>query len=141
MQKYPVSKIAASSVILAINIYKLRELFFNKYQKQQESHIGDTDRSGFFKKVPGSPLDHAATDPKNKEDAAQSYVLNTDIWNNKDVLSLTQYGIEDIKDALYDLAKFVSENLIPNKLKYFEIEGIKDVKNFKSGWAYELENI
>lgn len=31
MQKYPVSKIAASSVILAINIYKLRELFFSKY--------------------------------------------------------------------------------------------------------------
>lgn len=40
--------------------------------------------------------------------------------------------MEDIAEALYDLAKFVSENLIPNKLKYFEIEGIKDLKNFKS---------
>lgn len=68
----------------------------------------------------------------NKDDSGQVYRMNTDIWNNQQVLALTKYSIEDIAEALYDLAKFVSENLIPNKLKYFEIESLKDLKNFKT---------
>ena len=36
LMKFPISKIAASSVILAINIYKLKEKFLHQLVKDQE---------------------------------------------------------------------------------------------------------
>ena len=40
LQKYPISKIAASSVILAINIYKLREKFIKKFGDKNKEKGG-----------------------------------------------------------------------------------------------------
>ena len=42
---------------------------------------------------------------------------------------MTGYAIDDLGECLYALAKFVSENLVPNKLKHFDIEVIKKLKN------------
>ena len=55
--------------------------------------------------------------------------LNTDIWNNPEMALQTGYTIEMLKEPLYALSKFVSRNLVPNKLKYFHIEAIQDLKN------------
>ena len=74
--------------------------------------------STFFTKAKG---DH--------ENADIIFNVNTDMWNNQEVYSMTGYSIEDIVDALYALAKFVSGNLVPNKLKYFDIEALKNIKN------------
>ena len=57
------------------------------------------------------------------------FKLNTTIWNNQEVYDLTLYSIEDIKEELISLTKFISENLVPNKLKYFDVEALKNIKN------------
>ena len=57
------------------------------------------------------------------------FYLNTDIWNNKEVYTLTNYTIEEITETLLSLAKFVSENLVPNKLKYFDIAALHSIRN------------
>lgn len=38
-------------------------------------------------------------------------LLNTDIWNNKNILNLTGYDIEELSMPLYDLAVFIKKNL------------------------------
>ena len=56
--------------------------------------------------------------------------FNTDIWNNKEVHQITFYKFEDIKQCLYDLAKFISGNLQPNRLAGFNVEAILSVQNY-----------
>lgn len=123
MQKYPVSKIAASSAILAINIFKLREKFIQKFSSKNDDAAAATtpkdDR--FFKSVEGE-----------RADPSILFYLNTDIWNNKEVHTLTGYSIEEIAETLLSLAKFVSENLVPNKLKYFDILALQEIRNDES---------
>ena len=94
--KYRPSVIAASAIILAINIYE-RDL--EKYQHKN-----------FFVESKVSP-----------EGLME---LNTNIWNNHNVHSLTGYSIEDIRQCLYDISIFISTNLQPNRLKSFDIEAI-----------------
>lgn len=89
---YRPSQIAASAAILSINIYEEDNLKTNKQSK-------------FFKK----------TDSKGLKE------LNTDIWNNEVVSSVTGYSVLDIKDCLFDLAEFISSNLSPNRLENFDI--------------------
>ena len=59
------------------------------------------------------------------------FYLNTDIWNNTKIYKLSNYCIEELTESLIALSKFVSENLVPNKLKYFDLEAIKHIKNSK----------
>ena len=59
------------------------------------------------------------------------FQLNTDLWNNRNMYNLTGYSIEDLIETLMALSKFVSDNLVPNKLKYFDLESIKSSKNTK----------
>lgn len=56
--------------------------------------------------------------------------LNTDIWNNERVASISGYSITDIKPCLFDLAEFISSNLSPNRLANFDIESIKTLEPF-----------
>ena len=60
----------------------------------------------------------------NKNGSNVLFYLNTDIWNNKNVHKLTGYAIEDLKESLMALSKFVSDNLVPNKLRYFDLDAI-----------------
>lgn len=105
--KYRPSVIAACAIILAINIYE-RDL--EKYQNKN-----------FFinSKV--------STDGGLME-------LNTEIWNNQNVHSLTGYTIEDIKHCLYDISMFISTNLQPNRLKSFDVEAILKLQKY-SGFS------
>ena len=56
--------------------------------------------------------------------------MNTDIWNNETVVNVTGFSIYDIKDCLYDLSEFISQNLSPNRLEYFDIESIKSLESY-----------
>ena len=71
---------------------------------------------------------------KNVENESQGkttvlFYLNTDIWNNRNMYKLTGYSIEDLVESLMALSKFVSDNLVPNKLKYFDLEALRNLKN------------
>ena len=57
-------------------------------------------------------------------------LLNTDIWNNSEVVNLSGYSIEMIKQPLFDLSNFIKQNLTPNRLEGFNIDAIKDLKDF-----------
>jgi hypothetical protein len=58
-------------------------------------------------------------------------LLNTDVWNNTEIVSLTGYSIEMIKEPLYHLSSFIKQNLTPNRLEGFNIEHIKDLKDIE----------
>lgn len=47
--------------------------------------------------------------------------LNTNIWNNKTVHETSCYSIEDIRPCLQKLAKFLAKNIMPTKMKVFDI--------------------
>lgn len=55
--------------------------------------------------------------------------MNTNVWNNFRVSSQTGFSIEMLKPCLFDLSRFIEEYLEPNKLKYFDIDAIKHLKN------------
>ena len=117
MLKFPVSKIAAASVLLAINIFKLREKFIQKFSKKSNKIIKKKDGEEFFQ--------HA----QDAEDDQVIFHLNTDIWNNSEMALQTGYTIEMLKEPLHALSKFVSQNLVPNKLKYFHVEAVQELMN------------
>ena len=69
--KYPLSKIAASSVILAINFYKLRQVLPNQcymLEKQAKSSV-------FVKRVDRQRIFNG--------EASSVFDINIEIWNNK----------------------------------------------------------
>lgn len=101
--KYESSKIAISSLLLAINIY---EWDFEKKGKSQK---------GFFKNC------------KMSNNLVQ---LNLQIWNREYIHQLTGYAVEDIKECLYDLSMFIANSLSPNRLANFDIELIKEERNY-----------
>ena len=58
-------------------------------------------------------------------------LLNTDIWNNAYVVSLTGYSIMMLKEPLYALSKFIRENLTPDRLEGFDLENILELRDFE----------
>lgn len=116
MLNHNASQIAACALILAINIQKMCQ-----YVKDLFSH---KKVDNFFKKA-----NPKSVSPIRKEIKERSFNLNVSMWNNQKVYSHTGYTIEMIKDCLYDFSQFIQKNLYPNKLKYFNIENIKTVKN------------
>lgn len=110
---YRASQIAASAVILAVNIFMV----------QKELKEGADPASSFF----------AAMNQQNGADTnrkkSDKRILNTNIWNNFTVSSQSGYTMEMLKPCLYDLSKFIEEYLEPNKLKYFDIEAIHAVQD------------
>ena len=55
--------------------------------------------------------------------------LNTNIWNNHLVFNVTQYSIEDIKECIYDLAVFISQNFSPSGINCFDLDSILETQN------------
>lgn len=51
--------------------------------------------------------------------------LNTEIWNNEAIAQASGYSILDVRECLYDLSMFTSENLSPNRLEKFDIESVR----------------
>ena len=51
-------------------------------------------------------------------------VFQTNVWNNSKVVSMTGYSITMISEPLYHLAKFIRENLTPDRLEGFDLEAI-----------------
>jgi hypothetical protein len=47
------------------------------------------------------------------------------------VVSLTGYSIEMLKEPLYHLAQFIQQNLSPNRLEGFNVEALKELKDYK----------
>lgn len=58
------------------------------------------------------------------------FMLNTDIWNNEEMTNTTGYSITDLRACLYSLAKFMAENLVPNRLANFDLESIKSIEPY-----------
>jgi hypothetical protein len=56
--------------------------------------------------------------------------LNTDIWNNEEVSSVSGYSITDLRECLFDLGEFISTMLSPNRLENFDLEAIKQVEPY-----------
>jgi hypothetical protein len=56
-------------------------------------------------------------------------LLNTSIWNNLKVVSITGYSISMIKEPLYKLAMFIRENLTPDRLEGFDLDAILEIKD------------
>ena len=56
--------------------------------------------------------------------------LNTDIWNNIDIKTISGYSILDIKHCLYDIATFASKNLSPNRIENFNLDTILETQEF-----------
>ena len=104
---------AASSLILAINIYMV--------QNELKEGKSDQDPSSFFYIRP--------QDLHQLQRSSDKRILNTNVWNNFLVSSQTGFSMEMLKPCLFDLARFIEEYLEPNKLKYFDIDAIKQLKN------------
>jgi hypothetical protein len=102
---YRASQIAASAVILAVNIFMV--------QKELKEGTVDPANSFFAPQLLKS----------------DKRILNTNIWNNITVSQQSGYTIEMLKPCLYELSRFIEEYLEPNKLKYFDIEAIHTVQD------------
>ena len=57
--------------------------------------------------------------------ASGNLKLNTDIWNNETMTTVTGYSIAVLRECLFDLATFMSQNLTPNRLKGIDLEAIR----------------
>lgn len=69
---------------------------------------------------------------QRKGDQGENLILmNTDIWNNKTIAGVTGYSIEMLKESLYELSIFIKQNLSPDRLAGFDVEAIKDLKDFQ----------
>ena len=117
---YRASQIAASAVVLAINIYMV--------QKELKEGIADTCATSFFNHDNGAS-NNAAAQSSVLRKRSDKRILNTNIWNNVKVSTQTGYTMEMLKPCLYDLSKFIEEYLEPNKLKYFDIEAINTLQD------------
>jgi len=104
---YAPSKVAASSLLLAINIYE--------WDMEKKKRSGKS----FFKNC---PVRHGLVG------------LNLEVWNTEQVYNLTGYSIEDLKNCLYDLSVFIWNSLTPNRLENFDIKSILNAKKFKSSF-------
>ena len=48
------------------------------------------------------------------------------------MVGLTGYSITMIQEPLYKLAMFIRENLTPDRLEGFDLEGIMKIKHFEA---------
>jgi len=83
-------------VIIAANILKKQEM---KAAAQESANLGSPKaRAPFFDKCKTTGL----------------WLLNTQLWNNADVLKATGYTIEMIKEPLYLMTQCLKEGSKPN---------------------------
>ena len=72
-----------------------------------------------------------------KEDKSKFY-LNTDIWNNPEVVAASGYTIESLLKPLHDLACFIEDSLEPNRLEDFYLDQILDIKDNIGQWLIQV---
>jgi hypothetical protein len=97
------SQIAASAVILAINIYEW------DHEKKGKS------KTDFFKNCP-------------RHD--NLVWLNLEVWNNNVVHKLTGKTVDHIRNCLMDLFHFIYNSLSPNRLENFDPISITKTKAY-----------
>jgi hypothetical protein len=125
---YRPSKLAACSVLIAINIFKRDQEEFQK--------------TGVFASYQGS-LDEFGLEPKqndqsyfvispNKKDGMNQLLLTTDLWNNPTVVAVAGYTVEMLAQPLSDMVIFIRKNLNPDRLEGFDIDSVKFIKNFSA---------
>lgn len=107
---YRPSELAATSVILSVNIFKKEQMDFLKENEQ--------DQNGEV-----TPFHELSKDDPEK------YILNTSIWNKLEVVHATGYSMSMLKRPLYDLAKFIEQNLEPNRLEAFYLDQILQIRD------------
>ena len=100
--------LAASSIIISINIYKNDELRKICTRSSTEEIMTES-------------FENTLSDFKNEDKLLR---LNTDMWNNLKILSATGLTIETLRTPIYNLANFMCENLNPNKLGEFDLNQI-----------------
>ena len=125
---YHPSKLAACSVLIAINIFKRDQ---EEYQK-----------TGVFADYKESP-DEFGFEPKhndqsyfvispNKKDGMNQLLLANDIWNNSTVVAVAGYTMEMLVQPLSDMLAFIRKNLNPDRLEGFDIDSVQFYKNFSA---------
>ena len=55
-------------------------------------------------------------------------ILNTDVWNNQSVVTITEYKISELKYLLKELAMFIRNSLRPDHLAGFDLEEIDKLR-------------
>ena len=58
-------------------------------------------------------------------------ILNTDVWNNQSVVTITEYKISELKYLLKELAMFIRNSLRPDHLAGFDLEEIDNITDYK----------
>ena len=58
--------------------------------------------------------------------------VNVSMWNCRSVFYNTGYSVQMLTDCLYALGSFIQLNIDSNALKFFNIEAIKQIRNFKN---------
>ena len=57
-------------------------------------------------------------------------ILNTEVWNNERVVSITGYKISELKHLLKELATFIRNSLRPDHLAGFDLEEIGSISDY-----------
>lgn len=93
---YRPSQLAASAVIISINIYRRDQEKFEKRGAYTEGGSPRANDDSFF-----------AISPTKGPNGEGQLLLNTDLWNNSRVSAISGYSIEMIKEPLYELSIFI----------------------------------
>ena len=56
--------------------------------------------------------------------------VNTQVWNNQQVLEVTGITYKALKQCLYELANYIRESLTPDRLYGFDLETILEADDF-----------
>ena len=123
------SIIAACTAILSINICMVQKEIKEGTLESKESFFKKSHLSAVAKTKSSKTQRQQQVKNLNNYKADVKVQLNTEIWNNVRISGETGYTIEMLKDCLYCLCKFIEDYLVPNKIKYFDIQSIKTLHN------------
>lgn len=59
-----------------------------------------------------------------------SKILNTDVWNNERVVSMTGYKMSQLKHLIKELGMFIRNSLRPDHLADFDLEEIDSISDY-----------
>jgi len=118
--KYRPSMIAACAVIICSNIY----------MRDKESY----ESTGVFAKgtmpTANDKSYFCLTSDLSCSKRTVLLQVNTQVWNNQQVLEVTGITYKALKQCLYELANYIRESLTPDRLYGFDLETILEADNF-----------
>ena len=124
--KYRPSQIAACAVIIAINIQKRSEMLLRATNSPRATATTPLAGRGAAKK-----LSQIISSDSLMNNCDGDFEFKTAFWNNERVLRHTGYTIEMLKEPLYHLSTYLKQSHITQKMEHFNLEGIRELKNFK----------